>query len=100
MSDLISRCQISRYIKTQINPYGKPFEGSLYEFGLKVMEYIENMETAYELDEVIKEVHEYFKNVIDEQDGEEIPHEILRYNKDICKIIKKGRCEEWLIERS
>ena len=43
MSNLISGSQIYNYIKTQINPYGKPFEGTTFEFGTKIMEYIENM---------------------------------------------------------
>ena len=36
------------YIKEQINPYGKPFTGTVYEFGLKIMDYIENMEKVGE----------------------------------------------------
>ena len=44
MSDLISRNKIYNYIKAQINPYGKPFEGDVYEFGIKLMEYIEQMD--------------------------------------------------------
>lgn len=51
---------------------------------------LQHQPTAFDVDKVIEEVHAYFENVIDEQDGEEIPHEILRYNKDICKIIRKG----------
>ena len=31
------------YIKTEINPYGRPFEGTVFEFGCKVIDYIENM---------------------------------------------------------
>ena len=31
------------YIKTQINPYGKPFEGTACEFGLKIMGFIKGM---------------------------------------------------------
>ena len=46
MSDLISRSSIYNYIKAQINPYGKPFKGTAYEFGLKVMDYIENATTV------------------------------------------------------
>lgn len=46
MSDLISRRQIHDYIQSQINPYGKPFEGTAYEFGLKIMDYIKNMSTV------------------------------------------------------
>lgn len=45
MSDLISRSAIYKYIKSEINPYGKPFGGSAYELGLKIMDFIENMET-------------------------------------------------------
>lgn len=36
--------KIYEYIKMMINPYGRPFEGTVHEFGLKVMEYIANME--------------------------------------------------------
>ena len=35
--------KIYDYIKTEINPYGKPFKGTTYELGLKIMDYIENM---------------------------------------------------------
>ena len=37
--------KIYNYIKQEINPYGKPFDGTVYEFGLKVMKYIENLHT-------------------------------------------------------
>lgn len=40
---MIDEKRLIRYIKTEINPYGKPFEGSVYDFGLKLMDYIENM---------------------------------------------------------
>ena len=43
MDGLINRNQIYNYIKAEINPYGKPFEGSTYEFGLKLLDYIKNM---------------------------------------------------------
>ena len=56
---LVYADDISRYIKTEINPYGKPFEGSAYEFGLKIMEYINNMSaamTAEEAWEIAKDI--------------------------------------------
>lgn len=53
---LIYADDICRYIKTEINPYGKPFEGSAYEFGLKVMRYIENMSAAYDVDKVAEQL--------------------------------------------
>nr|WP_297935674.1 hypothetical protein [uncultured Lachnoclostridium sp.] len=37
------RYKIYDYIKTEINPYGRPFGGTVKEFGLKLMDYIENM---------------------------------------------------------
>lgn len=41
---MIDEKKIYNYIKEQINPYGKPFTGTVYEFGLKIMDCIENME--------------------------------------------------------
>lgn len=42
--------KIYDYIKRTINPYGRPFEGTAYEFGLKIMDYIENMDDEKEND--------------------------------------------------
>lgn len=58
MGDLISRSQIYNYIKTEINPYGKPFEGTAYELGLKIMRYIDNMHTEYDLERVMEKFEE------------------------------------------
>lgn len=41
--ELHDRNKIYDYIKTQINPYGKPFQGSVKEFGYKVMDYIDGL---------------------------------------------------------
>lgn len=40
--------KIYDYIKRTINPCGRPFEGTAYEFGLKIMDYIENMDDEKE----------------------------------------------------
>ena len=40
--------KIYDYIKRTINSYGRPFEGTTYEFGLKIMDYIENMDNEKE----------------------------------------------------
>ena len=37
--------KVYNFITREINPYGKPFEGTVYEFGLKVMKYIRNLST-------------------------------------------------------
>ena len=36
--------KIYDYIKKTINPYGRPFEGTAYEFGLKLMDFIEHID--------------------------------------------------------
>ena len=56
MSDLISREKIRDYIKVEVNPYGKPFEGTAYELGLKIMRYIDAMDSAYSVDKVVEEL--------------------------------------------
>ena len=56
MSDLISRKKIRDYIKGEINPYGKPFEGTAYELGLKIIRYIDAMDSAYDIDKVVEEL--------------------------------------------
>lgn len=59
MSDLISRSKIRDYIKTQINPYGKPFEGTSCELGLKIMRYIDAMDSVYDIDKVVEELERF-----------------------------------------
>ena len=48
--------KISNYIKSEINPYGKPFEGNAYEFGLKLMKYLENASVDYDVDNVVEQL--------------------------------------------
>lgn len=43
---MIDEKKLIYYIKSQINPYGKPFEDTAYEFGLKIMDYIGNMQKS------------------------------------------------------
>ena len=45
MSD---KSKIYDYIKRTINPCGRPFEGTAYEFGLKIMDFIENIDGGKE----------------------------------------------------
>lgn len=45
--DMINR--IISYVQAEINPYGKPFEGTAYQFGLKVMQYLESMKKAMQV---------------------------------------------------
>ena len=41
---MIDEKKLIKYIKAEINPYGKPFNDTAYEFGLKLIDYIEAME--------------------------------------------------------
>ena len=61
------------YVKEQINPYGKPFDGSSYEFGLKIMHYIDNTSTDYDVDKVVKELEELRK--VDMCESGDCPYE-------------------------
>ena len=58
MSDLIRRKKIRDYIKGEINPYGKPFEGTAYELGLKIIRYIDAMDSDYDVENVVEELEE------------------------------------------
>ena len=72
MSDLISRKKIRDYIKGEINPYGKPFEGTAYELGLKIMSYIDSMDSmhsSYDIDKVIAELNELDVTAIRRYEG-------------------------------
>ena len=46
---MIDEKKLKKYIMTEINPYGKPFDGTGYEFGNMLMDYIERMEKEPEI---------------------------------------------------
>ena len=85
MSDLISRNKIYDYIKGKINPYGKQFEGTAYELGLKIMRYIDAMDSAYSVNKVVEELelHSF------ELGTDTLPVHYVRLN-DAIKIVKQG----------
>ena len=85
MSDLISRNKICDYIKGKINPYGKPFEGTAYELGLKIIKYINAMDSAYNVDKVVEELelHSF------ELGTDTLPVHYVRLN-DAIEIVKQG----------
>ena len=75
MSD---KSKIYDYIKRTINPYGKPFEGTAYELGLKIMDYIENMDDEKEngwipVSERLPEDRTYITTLDGELVGQEEP---------------------------
>ena len=73
---MIDEIKIRNYIRALINPYGKPFEGTAYELGLKIMKYIEGMEKAnYPLSDCIGDCKNCWKTKLVNQPkvGEWIP---------------------------
>ena len=106
MSDLISREKIRDYIKGEINPYGKQFEGTAYELGLKIMRYIDAMDSAYDIDKVVEELEkELKKGNIAIDFGEFRLFEIVKQggvSDDVCEWEKDEHSEndnpaEWII---
>ena len=106
MSDLISRKKIRDYIKGEINPYGKQFEGTAYELGLKIMRYIDAMDSAYDIDRVIDELEsELKKGNIAIDFGEFRLFEIVKQgvvSDDVCEWERDEHSEndnpsEWII---
>ena len=88
MSDLISRKKIRDYIKGEINPYGKQFEGTAYELGLKIMRYIDAMDSAYDIDRVVEELLALNKNY---NDGINLYEEVAEIpTEEAIKIVKQG----------
>lgn len=39
--------KICNYIQREINPYGKPFKGTVYDFGTKIINYIEAIDDGW-----------------------------------------------------
>ena len=91
MSDLISRKKICDYIKGKINPYGKPFEGTAYELGLKIMRYINAMDSAYSVDKVVEKLYEKRTEILLSNDYEcEIINYCLDNFDNAIEIVKQG----------
>ena len=100
MSDLISRKKIRDFVKVEINPYGKPFEGTAYELGLKIMRYIDAMDSVYDIDKVVEEleirVNEANNNCLCEmhENGHTLDFENengrIKGLKEAIKIVKQG----------
>ena len=83
------------YVKEQINQYGKPFDGSAYEFGLKIMHYIDNMSTDYDIEKVVEQLSKLPQYKLDLADAMIDTLENRRYRhfvclEDVTEIVKQG----------
>ena len=100
MSDLISRKKIRDYIKGEINPYGKPFEGTAYELGLKIMRYIDAMDSDYDVEKVVEELDETMQDLsvieifshidFDSTIQSGLDNFLKAYNSELLRIVKQG----------
>lgn len=82
---LVNLERIKNYIQTQINPYGKPFKGTAYEFGIKLLDYLNNKDADYDVEKVVEELRnekEFWNDAT--------------YNKEIGK--QKARSYAYAIE--
>ena len=59
---MIDEKKLINYIKAEINPYGKPFNDTAYEFGLKLIDYIEAMEKQPQVGGV--EINKDFETIL------------------------------------
>ena len=87
-NDLISRQELLKLFENLRDKHetNAISYNALYEVILK-------QPTAYDVEKVVADVHEYFGIVIDNLKTECVPSEILSYNKDICAIIRRDRKE-------
>ena len=99
--------KIRDYVKEQINPYGKPFEGSVYEFGLKIIHYIDNMSTDYDIEKVVEQLSKLPQYKLDLADAMIDTLENRRYRhfvclEDVTEIVNHGGVSddvcEWKLE--
>ena len=84
---LINAETISDYVKREINPYGRPFKGTVYEFGLKLMKYLEDASADYDVDKVAELLE---KQSCDTEIFEETPTKIpgvFSYDLKTCKMV-------------
>lgn len=54
---------------------------------------VNKQDTAYDVEKVVEQIHDYFCKVIDDCEEDIVPHEILEYNKAICEIVRNGGME-------
>ena len=78
--------KIYDYIKRTINPYGRPFEGTAYELGLKIMDYIENMDNEKENGWIPVKYHQ----ISEKERAEESISTDIQYMLD-CKMPDDGQ---------
>ena len=92
MSDLISRSVFyEKLLKIECESSDKNYRNGAADMLNVVFQLLNNQPIAYDIDKVVEQIHGYFKSVIDKSDSENLPLEVLDYNKAICNIVRGGR---------
>ena len=88
MAKYINCVSLINWIKTQINPYGKPTKKDVYGFGLDVIQYIENAHA----DVVSKKAYEQVK-----WERDTAIEQLNSYGVDFCEeadVVPVVRCSQ------
>lgn len=65
----------------------------IHDLAYQTLKAIKNAPTAYDVEKVVEQIHDYFCKVIDDCEEDIVPHELLEYNKAICEIVRSGGVE-------
>lgn len=63
--------------------------GCLLQGSILMQDQLELWNTRKPMERIVERVHGYFVSEINALPTDEIPHDILRHNKQICKIVKE-----------
>lgn len=89
---LVSLERIKNYIQTQINPYGEPFKGTAYEFGIKLLDYLNNKDADYDVEKVVEELKNEKKFWNDATYNKEIGKQKARSYEHVIEIVQSNVC--------
>ncbi len=95
-NDLISREQSVKALRNYAEQKFAGGEVALANGILKAVNFLEkeeNVPTAYSVETVVDGIHKYFCEVIEKCPEDNVPHEILEYNKAVCNIVRNGGIE-------
>ena len=93
MSDLISRKAVMELIESKCVDGAWENEDTTFIDAYGLIDDVGDMPTAYDTDNVVEQIHEYFKGEVDSLNGKE-PWDILKHNRVVCEIVKRGGIDE------
>lgn len=96
---LVSLERIKNYIQTQINPYGEPFKGTAYEFGIKLLDYLNNKDADYDVEKVVEELKNEKKFWNDATYNKEIGKQKARSYEHAIEIVQSNGCVKTTLKK-